>query len=108
MVRTRIRLYSNDEMRLMKLRSVALCLSELTFCFAVTAQTKTNTQEPATENQTIVNPNATQFPHNSVAPPPAVVPPTTEKPSLWESYDTHFAAEFGGRALSNTGNADVY
>lgn len=92
----------------MKLEQLAFCISGLTFCAALSAQTGTNTQAPAAQDQAVVNPNATQFPHNSIAPPSGVVPPATENPSVWESYDTHFAVEFGGRALSDTGNADVY
>ncbi len=52
--------------------------------------------------------NQTQFPHQSKAPPPEAFPSSAETPLVWSGYETHFAAEFGGRALSNTGNADVY
>ncbi len=39
---------------------------------------------------------------------PRWYPPVAETPTLWKGYETHFSVEFGGRALSNTGNADVY
>jgi len=89
-------------------RQFAFCMSGLTFCFALSAQTSGNTPAQAAQDQTVVDPNSTQFPHDQKAPPSEVVPPATETPTLWNGYDTHFAVEFGGRALSNSGNADVY
>lgn len=91
----------------------AFCIWKLMFCFAVSAQTSTNTQAPAAPpaaaaDQGIVNANNTQFPHNSAAPPSPLTAPSSDTPLLWQGYETHFAIEFGGRALSTTGNADVY
>jgi len=92
----------------MKLKQVALCISGLACCVSLSAQTSTGTQAPVTASQTAADPNATQFPHDSKSPPSEAVPPQTETPTLWKGYETHFAIEIGGRALSSTGNGDVY
>lgn len=99
-------------MRTRHIRAVELLIFPACLCSVLTAQTSANQQ--ATDPQSAigqpqaVNPNSTEFPHDRTAPPSAVVPPTGETPSVWNGYETHFAIEFGGRALSGTGNADVY
>ncbi len=89
-------------------RRVAFCFSGLIFCFGLKAQTAPSTPAPTAQSPTAIDPNATQFPHDQKTPPSEVVPPETETPGIWNGYETHFAVEFGGRALSNSGNADVY
>lgn len=96
----------------MKRKRVLLGMFGLTLCFVLNAQTSSDTQAPATdnqaENQTVENPSATHFPHEMKSPPPQAIPPQTETPGSWGGYDTRFAVEVGGRALSQTGNEDVY
>lgn len=92
----------------MRLKEFALCIFGLTFCVALYAQTSAGTQASATPTRTVSDPSATQFPQNSKAPPSEVVPPKPDTPTLWNGYETHLSVEFGGRALSNTGNANVY
>lgn len=87
---------------------LALCLSGVALCVVLRAQTTPKASGAAAENPNTTNPNDSQFAHQQKAPPSNVVPSTPEAPLLWNGYETHFAIEFGGRALSNTGNADVY
>jgi hypothetical protein len=94
-------------MLITKLKQIGSCSSGLIFCVILNAQTSGTTTVPAA-GQAAADANATQFPHDSKAPPSDVAPPQTETPLLWDGYETHFAIEFGGRALSNSGNADVY
>ena len=94
--------------QMMKRKHFAVWISGFTFCFVLSAQTATNNQAPPTESQSAENPNASQFPHNNISPPSDVAPPITETPGLWKGYEAHFAVELGGRALSQTGNADMY
>src|ERR1700761_5718608 len=89
-------------------RQLTSCIYGLAFCVSLVAQTNTTAQSPATQDQAVVDPNRTQFPHDQKTPPSELVPATSETPLLWNGYETHFAVEFGGRALSNTGNSDVY
>ncbi len=114
--------------------AVAFWVSGLALCLGLEAQTPTNTPSPpaagqtatpaaqalppgpavtttdqtAKREQTWVDPNETQFPHDAKSPPSEVTPETSEAPLLWEGYETHFAFEFGGRTLAETGNRDVY
>jgi hypothetical protein len=90
---------------------VALCLYGLAFCLVSKAQTKGVVNTPAssaTQEETVVDPNATQFPHDAKTPPPEVTPEVSGAPLLWSGYETHVAFEFGGRSLAVTGNRDVY
>ena len=94
-------------------RQLTSCISGLAFCVSLVGQTNTTSQAPAaqasaTQDQGVVDANRTQFPHDQKTPPSELVPATSETPLLWNGYETHFAVEFGGRALSNTGNSDVY
>ncbi|HEX4230537.1 MAG TPA: hypothetical protein VHZ07_17810 [Bryobacteraceae bacterium] len=106
----------------MKLKStVAFCISGIVFCLSLAGQTTPSTQAPASTNQAASNtstppaegqnvsdPNATQFPHSAKNPPSEVAPSVSETPSLWDGYETHYAFEFGGRTIAETGNRDVY
>jgi hypothetical protein len=94
-------------------RWLLFLLPGITFCFALKAQTPDPKSAPAAvppavESISAVDPNSTQFPHDAKAPPSEVVPSATETPTLWQGYETRVAVEFGGRALSNSGNRDVY
>jgi hypothetical protein len=96
------------------------CLAGVAFCCNLPAQTNPtaqtppagqtaqNAQTPPASTNTAAALNATQFPHSRIAPPPEVLPPAVETPLLWSGYETHFAAEFGGRSAAITGNRDVY
>ena len=87
---------------------VAFCLCGLAFCVVLKAQTNTapgtpapaaaadtekkplNTpQTSATQDATVTDPNATQFPHDAKTPPSEVVPEVSEAPLLWNGYETH-------------------
>ncbi|MBV9303186.1 MAG: hypothetical protein JOY62_00955 [Acidobacteriaceae bacterium] len=89
-------------------------LMVLPACLAIAAQTAssgqaTSPQSTGTQAQTqTADPNDVQFANNRTAPPAEAIPSTSETPTLWNGFETHFAVEFGGRALSNSGNADVY
>jgi hypothetical protein len=65
-------------------------------------------QTSATQDVSITDPNAIQFPHDAKTPPSEVVPEVSEAPLLWGGYETHTAFEFGGRSTAVTGNQDVY
>jgi hypothetical protein len=85
-----------------------LCFSGIVLCLRLGAQTSANPPAPTETQNSISNSNDSQFPHQQKAPPSEVVPASPETPLLWNGYETHFAVEFGGRALSNTGNGDMY
>jgi hypothetical protein len=73
------------------------------------ATAATTTPAPAAVSPAaFADPSSTTFPHDSKTPPPGDDTSVEEPPTTWHGYETHFAAEFGGRALSNSGNADVY
>jgi hypothetical protein len=82
---------------------VQVCL-----CGEIAAQTNSPNAGNAEPQQQTVDPNAVGFPHDRTAPPSEVTPATSEAPVTWDGYETHLAVEFGGRALSNSGNGDVY
>lgn len=81
----------------------------------LSAQTNTNLQSTNTQaaagsepQPPTADPNTADFPHNSPGPPSEIIPPGTETPPVWDGYETHFAVEFGGRTLTQSGNNDVY
>ncbi len=99
------------------IQAVKFLLYLLCYCVVATAQTSTNSPGAGSQSATAqasgshtgaADPNATGFPHDRTAPPSSIPAPETETAPLWNGYETHFAVEFGGRALSTTGNADVY
>jgi hypothetical protein len=85
-------------------------LGALAFCVVSPAQTSSNASStpPVQADQTVLDANESKFPHQSKAPPPAIVGPAPETPLIWSGYETHFAVEFGGRSVATTGNANVY
>lgn len=96
-------------MRIMTVnRSITLSISGVALSVALMAQTGTSSVPPSPAEQTVVDLNAPQFPHDAKNPPSDVIPSESETPALWDGYETHYAVEFGGRALSQSGNSDVY
>lgn len=72
----------------------------LTAVSVVWAQDKTPTAS---------DPNATTYPHQSAAPQPDVnASETEEAPPVWNGYEVHLSAEFGGRSVSNSGDLGLY
>lgn len=85
-----------------------LCVCIIAFSVVLKAQTPAGIQAAPTSGQAIVDPNAIQFSNNAKTPPSNIVPASSDTPLLFRGYETHFAIEFGGRSLAQTGNADMY
>ena len=105
-------------MRTLKVNlAAAFCVCELALGLVLQAQTpQANTTNPPsaapaarpTQEQSTVDANETQFPQSAKTPPSEVTPETSEVPEVLGGYETHFAFEFGGRSVAETGNRDVY
>ncbi len=95
-----------------RIRKLALIVVSMLFPWAIVAQTGSNAQSSNAQSTNTqpqsADPNSAQFGSNRTAPPSEVIPPTNEAPVVWNGYEAHVAVDFGGRALSSTGNADVY
>lgn len=77
-------------------------------CLALRAQIPAPPAPASATPATTADPSSTTFPHDAKTPPPGNDNAGEEPPATWRGYETHFAVEFGGRAVSNSGNADVY
>ena len=55
------------------------------------------------------DPSASQYPHQSAAPQTDPdVPESEPAPALWNGYEVHGSAEFGGRGVSSSGDLGLY
>jgi hypothetical protein len=55
------------------------------------------------------DPSASEYPHQSAAPQTdPSVPESEPAPALWNGYEVHGSAEFGGRGVSSSGDLGLY
>jgi len=87
---------------------IALCVYGLGLCSLLAAQANNNSPSATVNPAPSIDPSSIQFPHDAKTPPSELLPSTDDMPVLWNGFETHFAFEFGGRTLAETGNRDVY